>query len=441
MGCLSYFQEFNIPIMSTTKRRRFLQQLGIGTASLSGLPFHLDKNSNPSSRNILQTLRKSTLYDEPYWEMVKRQFTVKTGYLMVNSANLCPAPYFVTEAVDRYSRNLAQDVSFQHRSHFHEKRERVLAALAKYLGTSSQNIGITRNTSEANNIVVNGLDLGPGDEVIIWDQNHPSNNITWKHRAKRHGFKVVEVSVPPDPGSAEELIASFTEAITPDTRVISFSHVSNVSGIHLPVKEICVIANKRGIYTLIDGAQTVGFLDVHLDDLACSFYTASTHKWLMGPMENGILFVHPDIQEELWPNIMAAGWNEKSSTVDDKFCVLGQRNTPGTAALIDIIEFHQSIGKKAIEKRIYQLNSYLKNALKESFHSIQFVTPYEEELSGGVTIFKIPGKDAVSLFQQLYSDYKIAAAPTGGLRISPTINSTLSDMDRVVEAVKELSGD
>ena len=141
--------------------------------------------------------------DESYWAMVKQQFAVPEAMMMVNSANLCPSPYFVNDQVRQFQEDLARDVSFQNREKFNELRATTLERLSEFVGASSEEVGITRNTSEGNNMVVNGLDLKKGDEVIIWDQNHPTNNVAWKNRAARFGFTVKVVSTPAQPNRSE----------------------------------------------------------------------------------------------------------------------------------------------------------------------------------------------------------------------------------------------
>lgn len=419
--------------LSFSPRRKFLKQLGTGLAAGTISP----------TIAIAKQKHKSILpagqIDEKYWEMVKQQFAIAPDKLMVNAANLCASPYLVHDKVDQLSKDLATDVSFQNRNKYAVLRKKAIDAISHFLGVSNKEIGITRNTSEANNIVVNGLDFGPKDEVIIWDQNHPTNNVSWKHRAKRMGFNVVEIKMPQHPKSKEDLLKPIESAITPQTRLIAFSHISNVSGIKMPEKEICALANSKNIMTLIDGAQSLGFMNLNLNDIGCTFYSSSSHKWLMGPMENGVIYVNEAHQEKLWPNIIAAGWTPEYQSLDKKICVLGQRNTPATAAMGDIIQFHKSVGKSNIEARVRQLCNSLKNGIREAIPSAQFVTPLKEELSGGVVILSIPGKDNKSIFEKLYNDYGIACAPTGGIRLSPTINCILEDMERVVGALKSLS--
>ena len=416
-------------------RRIFLSRLGTGIATFGLVPtltgFKIPDSPLPIGGDV---------NDEKYWELVKQQFAIPEGKMMVNSANFCAPPHFVNEKISELQADLSRDVSFQNRSKIGEMRTTAIKSLAKFVGADEIEVGITRNTSEGNNIVVNGLDLKKGDEIIIWDQNHPSNNIAWKMRAKRLGFKVVEVSTPASPKSKQDLLTPFESAITSKTRLIAFSHLSNVTGIHMPARELCDIAREKEILTLIDGAQTWGFLDLNLSELHCDFYTASAHKWLMGPFENGLLFVHKDQVEKLWPGMISAGWAEDSSgSTDEKFCILGQRNVTTTPAMNDILEFHNAVGKKAIENRVIALNNRLREKLQAEVSGIEFTTPLDNNLNGCITIFNLPGKDGREVFDKLYKDYGIAGAPTGGIRISPTIQTILSDMDKIVGAVSEIA--
>ena len=384
----------------------------------------------------LKHLSSELVKNEDYWKMIQRQFAVEEGKIMVNAANLCPSPYVVSEAVIDYAKDLEKDVSFQNRDKYGELRTKALTLLAEMLKVEFSEVGITRNTSESNNIIVNGIDFNPEDEVIIWDQNHPTNSQSWEQRAKREGFKVVKIQVPKQPSSQKELFEPFEKAITPRTRLIAFSHISNVSGIALPAKQICTMAASKGIYTLIDGAQSFGFLDLDLHELGCDFYTASMHKWTMGPKETGILYVNKSKLSSLWPSIVSVGWDESNETTDERLCILGQRNDPNIPGVAESLMFQMAIGLSDIEKRIRQLNAYLKESIQEEMPNISFVTPLNSDLSGGITIINWPEDTRIKVFGGLYTDHGIASAPTGGLRFSPNIYNTLEDMDRIVEALK-----
>lgn len=411
-------------------RRNFLRALS--ALPLAGLALPTQAFSKMAPENLL-------LEGESYWEWVKRQFTMPSNRIMMNAANLCPSPYFINEQLITLMMELGKDVSFQYRAGLTEKRSEALKRFASFVNVSQKEIGITRNTSEGNCVVVNGLDIKPGEEIVIWDQNHPSNEAAWIKRASRVGFVVKKVSLPVSPTNKDEVISAFAKAITPKTRVLAFSHISNTSGMALPAKDLCALARSKGVLTLVDGAQSLGSLELDLGSMGCDFFTASTHKWLMGSLENGILYAREEHIDRLWPNIVGGGWKDGAHTVDEKICVLGQRNETSPAVLPAIIDFHLSIGKKKVEERVMELSAYLKDQLRQHIPSITFVTPLSPDFSAGIVIINLPGKEPRDVFQKLYANHGIAAAATGGIRLSPHIYNTKADLDAVVNALKTLA--
>ncbi len=422
------------------KRRKFLKQLFTGSMATLAFPaLSMPSSGNELNQEFRPDLPVGSPADERYWEMVKKQFSVPSKLTMMNAANLCPSPYFVNDLVSATLQNLSKDVSFQFRHQFAEKRAKALEALSAFVGCAKEEIGIVRNTTEGNTIIVTGLDFKPGDEIILWDQNHPSNNIAWEQRAKRSGFTIKKVTVPVAPKSADELIAPFAKAITTKTRLLSFSHISNVTGIALPAKELCQLAKSKNVLSLVDGAQSLGMMDLNVKNIGCDFYTSSTHKWLMGPFENGILYVSRERLAQIWPNVISAGWKDGTATVDEKLCVLGQRNETTPFALPEIIEFHNTVGRKNVEDRVRQLAAYLKSQIQSKIPQAEFVSPLLPDLTAGIVVINIPGKQPQDIFQRLYANHGIAGAATVGVRLSPHIYNSMEDMDRVVDAVKALS--
>jgi isopenicillin-N epimerase len=424
-------------VTSQFERRKFLKQLC--TVSLMTLATR-DLGAKESRKVIPNNFTwDQNVEDEKYWETIKKQFTVPSNLVMVNAANLCPSPSFIVDRVNDYTKQLGGNVSFQYRESLSEQRNKAITMLAEFLGVSKPEISITRNTSESNTIIVNSFDFKPGDEVIIWDQNHPSAGLAFEQKAKRYGFDLKKISVPRNPVSEDELIGPFEKAITNKTRLIAFSHISNISGIALPMKRICRLAKEKKILTLVDGAQSFGLMEMNLKEAGCDFYTASTHKWLMGPLENGILYVASDQIHRIWPNVIGGGWKDGTNTLDEKIGVLGQRNDATTASLPGIIEFHNKIGRKNIENRVVQLTTYLKQQIKTKTPMAVFNSPINPAASAGIVIIGFPGKDPKEMYQRLYDQYGIACAATGGIRFSPTIYNTLADMDKIVGALKQLA--
>jgi len=377
--------------------------------------------------------------DEAFWELVKRQFPLDPDLILMNAANLCPSPFAVQETVFRLTRDVDADASFQNRGKFGELQEASRTALAGYLGASPEEIAITRNTSESNNTILNGLSLDPGDEVVVWDQNHPTNSISWDVRAERWGFTVRRVSTPPEPETAAELLAAFEATITDRTRVLAFSHVSNVTGVALPARELCHRAREAGIFTLVDGAQTFGALHIDLHELGCDAYTGSAHKWFVGPKEAGVLYVRRERIGELWASDVGVGWEGAVEGGARKFENLGQRDDAAVAAVATAVAFHEAIGPERIEARIRALAAALKSAIRARIPEAAFHTSDVPERSAGVVVVLLPVEDQGAVYRRLYETRRIAGAPRGGdfpgVRFCPHVYNTMTEIDRVADAL------
>ncbi len=397
-------------------RRAFLERISIGLASVTMLPgIGLARD------------------DEAYWRQVRGQFPLRPGFSLMNAANLCPSPFVVSEAVAAHTRDIDTDASFQNRGKYADYYRDAITRLAQYMGCDRDEIVITRNTTEGNNQVVTGLDLGPGDDVLLWDQNHPCNNTSWDVRARRLGFSVRRVAVPANPTSTNDLLRPFVEALQPQTRVVSFSHVSNISGIALPATELCSAMRDRGILTLIDGAQTFGLHVVNLHKIGCDFYAGSAHKWFMGPKEGGLLYIRRESGERLWPSIVGMGWTEDLVGAP-RFSTLGQRDDAMCAAMGRAVEFLESIGNDRIERRVRTLASALKAGIAERVPGATLVTPVSQDLSGGVVVFTVDSWDHAAVFEQLYREHAIGGALLGSdrLRLCPHVYNTIDEVERAI---------
>jgi isopenicillin-N epimerase len=381
--------------------------------------------------------------NENYWSLVKRQFPLEENLIYLNAANVCPASRPVLDRHAEFMRDFQSNPSFQNRAKYDPLRERLREKIAGMLRVSADEIAITRNTSEGTNTVVEGLDLKSGDEVIIYDHNHPSNNDSWKMRAKRVGFTVTVLPVRVPAASKDELISQAEKAITPRTKLIAVTHLTSTTGIMYPAREIAEIARRRGIWMHLDGAQSFGALDVNLKEIGCDTFSTSAHKWLMGPLENGVLFVRADRIAQVWPSIVTAGWSDHLKGAR-KLEVYGQRDDPRIVALESAIDFASLIGPAAVEARMRSLSGYMKRQLSE-VGGVKLKTNIEPELSAGVIkcdITRVPTKQA---YDSLWDHHRIAIAMTAsgdsqGLRFSPHIYNSREEIDRAVAAVKVLAG-
>ncbi len=387
----------------------------------------------------LRPLLAATVGAESRWELVRQQFSFSEAKVPMNAANLCPSSRAVTEQVVHFTHDIDNDCSFNNRGKFKKLLEESRGKVAAGIGADPDEVALVRNTSEANNLINNGMALGKGDEVVIWEENHPTNNVAWDVRAARYGFTVKRVSVPPNPKSEQELVDAFESALTSRTRVLSITHVSNLSGIRLPAQAIGLVAQKRGIYYHVDGAQSWGAVALNVHEMGWDSYTASSHKWYCGPREVGLLYVKQNRIKELWPNIVAPDWGSAAETVlkgARKFESLGQRDDARLAAIGTAADFHAMLGAPAIEARMYALVQPLKKGLQDA--GAKLVTPMNEKVSGGVCIIEVPEQHRASMTNALYDKHGIAGATTGGLRLCPHLYNTMEHIERAVAGVKDL---
>jgi len=344
--------------MNHPSRRTFLERLAGAGAAAALVPAW-----QPAS---LGRLPATAPDDERYWEAVRARFTYPSRLVPMNAANMCPSPRLAVEAVVEATRDVDADVSFQNRGRFAALTESVRSRLAALAGASPDEIALVRNTSEANNLIVTGLDLGPGDEVVLTDQNHPSNGVAWEVRAARAGFTVRRVTLPESPASPSALVDLVAGALTPRTRVLAFSDVSNTSGLRMPTAALCRLGRERGIHVHVDGAQTLGAMALSLRDLGCDSFSASGQKWLMGPREIGVLYLRADRIAAVWPGVVGSGWGGRTTPAPKgarKFETLGQRNDAAVAGLAAALDLQEEIGPGRIEARVTELAAALMRGL------------------------------------------------------------------------------
>jgi selenocysteine lyase/cysteine desulfurase len=374
---------------------------------------------------------------ETFWTSVRAQFVVPPELAVMNAANLCPASRTALETLHRETQSVDRDPSPINRARLYPEKENTRKALAEFLRVTPDEIIITRNTSESNNLVSNGLDLKAGDEVIVHGDNHPSNLNAWREKGKRFGFTVVTVEQKNSHPGHDYYADAFTRAITPRTKVLCFTHLSSTVGDLMPARELCRIARERGVLTLVDGAQSFGLLDVNLGDMQPDFYSGSAHKWPCGARECGVLFVNRTAQARLWPSIYSAypGAVGFSRTFEG----FGQRDEATMIAFRAALAFQDKIGRAAIEERGRQLSTQLVAGLSK-LPGVKVWTSPSPELRAAVVSF-LPGTlDANTLATALYEKDKVAITTRGGqdrggIRVSPHFYNSPAEVDRLLAAL------
>jgi selenocysteine lyase/cysteine desulfurase len=376
---------------------------------------------------------------EAFWRDVRARFLVPRDLTFLNSANLCPASLASIEAMEKYARLYEAGPTPEVRTELMAKgRAETRKLLAEALRVTPEEIVITRNTSEGNNFVSSGLDFKPGDEVIVWADNHPSNLNAWRLKAQRFGYSIVTVPLVSAHPGTQGYVDLFTKVITPRTRLVAITHVNSNSGDLLPATEICAAARERGVLSLVDGAQAFGVLDLDLGAMKPDFYTGSMHKWPCGPKEKGVLYVNKAVHDRIHPTVVGvyAGEVGISRTLE----ATGQRDDASMAAVADALKFQGSIGRGVIEKRTRQLAQTLMAELKK-LPGVKLWTDPDPARSAAIVIFQPGTLDVRRLGAALTADRIVCTTRTGaqmpGLRLSPHFYNTMDEVDRVVGAIRK----
>ena len=417
---------------SSVSRRDFARLFAVGgSAALFADPVWA--REHPQAPALAPTISGS---GEAFWKSVREQFVMPADLGVLNAANLCPASRPVLEALKRESDFVDRDPTGQNRARLTAEKEQLRTTLAAFLRVTPEEIVITRNTSEANNMVSSGLDLKPGDEVIVFHDNHPSNLTAWNEKAKRFGFTVVEIpQVNPHPGM-DYYLNAYKKAITAKTKILTFTHLTSTVGDLFPAKELCALAREHGVMSLVDGAQSFGLFDVNLADISPDFYSGSSHKWACGARESGVLYVNARAQKTIWPVIYSA--YPGAVGISKTFESFGQRDEATMIAFREALEFQTKVGREAIEKRSRGLANQLIAGLSK-LPEVKVWTSPNPQLNAAVVSF-LPGSlNPPRLGQALYEKDKIGTAgrgqDRGGLRASPHFYNSPAEVDRLVSAV------
>jgi selenocysteine lyase/cysteine desulfurase len=374
---------------------------------------------------------------EAYWARVRDEFVMPPELAMFNAANLCPASRRVIDVLNKFTREVDVDPSPANRAKLGPAREASRAAIAASLRATPAEIVITRNTSEANNLVSSGLDLKAGDEVLVFADNHPSNLTAWREKSSRAGFTVKVLENPnPHPG-ADFYVDQVTEALNPRTKLLAMTHVTSTVGDVLPVAELCKLARERGVLTLVDGAQSFGVLDVDLGRIQPDFYSGSAHKWPCGPRETGVLYVRQSAQDRLAPTVVSLYGGAVG--VSRRLEANGQRDEAAMIAFGEAMALQKEVGMARIEARARALSKALGDGLRR-IDGVKVWTSPDPARSANIVSFQPASLDVRRLSTALYEKDRIICATRGGtdrggLRFSPHFYNAMADIERTVAAI------
>ena len=415
-------------------KRNFIKTLG--ALSVSSL---VSASELTKIKSVSHSLPK-TRSDEELWATIRSHYTLKDDYINLESGYYSIIPNPVLEHFIKHVRHVNIEGSYYMRNDLKKNKDRVISELADLVGSTSDQIAITRNTTESLDLVISGFQWEKGDEAIYAKQDYGSMKEMFEQISSRYGVKNKIVSVPNHPKNDEEIVSIYESQITDKTKLIMVCHMINITGQILPIKKICEMAHSYGVEVMVDGAHCVGHFDFSIDEFNCDYYGSSLHKWLATPLGAGLLYVNRNNTHKIWP-LLANGNTNKNDI--KRLNHIGTHPVHTDLAISNSIDYTNWIGMKKKEKRMRYLQRYWSDKLR-SIENVIVNTPEDLNRSCGIGNVGLSNMSPSAMSKVLFEKYKIFTvaidyANVKGCRISPNIFTTTNELDQFIIAVQEMA--
>jgi selenocysteine lyase/cysteine desulfurase len=382
-------------------------------------------------------LKPSGPLDEAYWWKVRSQFNILDGMTFMNNGTEGPVPRVVVEANEKFFREIAENPSNNYRR---EEVDGVRALVAKFVNANPDEIALTRSTTEGMNLFTHGLDWKAGDEVVYCDHEHGGGIGPYTTLSKRIGLKPVVIKIPSPPESIDQIVGLYEKAITPRTKVIMVSHMTYVTGLITPVKELADLAQRRGLLISVDGAHPLGMMDLDLKAMNVHHYAAAGQKWMMCGTGTGVCYVRRDIQDRIWP-LMGPPGDPKDGA--KRYEAFGQRDVPSVLGMTAAVELQNAIGRPNVEARVRYLSARLRAGLKQ-IPGVKLWTSEDPKFAAGLTLFSVRDIPMENLQKAILARDRIyiRTMTTGNLnavRAATHIYNMPAEVEHLIESVKHVA--
>ncbi len=393
-----------------------------------------------ASRAVENLSPGAVAQNEDYWSVIQRSYSVSTQIINLNNGGVSPAPIVVQQAVERYNQMTNEGPSYFMWQILDQGREPLRQKLANLAGTSAEEIAIDRNSTEALNTIIFGLPLKPGDEVVGSKQDYPNMMNAYRQRQERDGIVYKQISFDFPIEDVDTIVKAYEQAITPRTKIVHITHMVNWVGQLMPVQQIADMAHAHGCEVIVDGAHSFGLLDFKIPDLHCDYFGTSLHKFLSAPIGSGMMWVKRDKIAKLWPLTCAA---DPHSPDIRKFESIGTRSFPIEQGIGEAINFHEGIGSKRKQERIFYLKNYWATRVKD-IPGVKLHTSLDPRFSCAICGVSIEGVTPHQFSTTLFDRYKIHTVSIDYekihcIRVTPHVYTTIADLDKFVGAIGEIA--
>jgi isopenicillin-N epimerase len=386
--------------------------------------------------------------DPDFWKKVRDQFSLDRDKVFFNPGTVGAMPKVVVDKMTEHLKYIASGVADW--AYKDDNKEEYISGynnlmsirkkVGQLINADALEIAMTDNVTNGMSYIANGITLQPGDEILTTDQEHGGGQSSWKLKEKRFGavFKTVAIGKPIT--NTAEVYDKILKAITPKTKVLMLSHMISGSGAILPVKELCAEAKKRGIFTVLDGAQTIGQIKVDVKDIGCDAYVGCFHKWMGAPAGTGFMFVKNEYLKNLWTSVSSYRWDDHADE-GFRFTQRGTGNFPILKGLNAALDFHFELGPDRVYDRIKFLGNRLRTGLR-ALPKVKVFSPPEESMCAGITVYNIDGWTGTKLQDNYWEKAKMRPRSQGdvyGVRHCTHIFNSEEEIDKAISLVKEWS--
>ena len=361
-------------------------------------------------------------------------FLFDPGLVYLQTGSLGPTPRPVMDRTIAAWRELERNPVARGYGDLEHALDTVRGTAATFLGCTVDEIVLTTCTTDGMNRTALGLGLVNGDRILTTDQEHPGGRSCWDFLTRTRGVVIDEVKIVPGEHDAAAIVDRFARAISPRTKVLSFSHLLSSTGLRMPVTELSALARSHGCVSVVDGAQAVGGIDVNVKQLGCDVYATSGHKWLLAPKGTGVLYTSAALGSRLELITLQLGHAAYTGST-------GVTNIPGVLGLGAALDYAQARGITTIETHNLSLRARLAAALAP-VPKIEIVSAGEPALASPLLSYRLPDSiKAADLYQRLADTHRVVVkvVPTNwfnGQRISTHLFNTPADVDALVEALQ-----
>ncbi|MBU2713231.1 aminotransferase class V-fold PLP-dependent enzyme [Zooshikella harenae] len=368
------------------------------------------------------------------------EFPLDESLCYLNHAAVAPWPMRATRAVEHFAQENSR-LGATHYPSWVKTETRLRKLLAELINAPSvQDIALLKNTSEALSVVAYGLSWQPGDNVVITDQEFPSNRIVWES-LQDQGVEVRAVAL-----TGENPEADLQAACDERTRIMSISSVQYATGFKLALVTLGEFCQQQDILFCVDAIQSLGALEFDVQEIQADYVMADGHKWLLGPEGLAVFYSSPKGRDQL--KVLQYGWHMVEHmgdyTRDDWSIAKGARrfecgspNMLGTHALVASVELLLEVEMHRVEAQLLHNVDYLQRALS-ALPGVKLISETREERHGGIVTFDVPGKDTEAMYAKLNEQGVICAHRGGGIRLSPHFYTPQSILDKALSYIEGL---